>query len=123
MIEIDLSQLDSKQLFEQLEEMKGLILSISDQYAEALNNLKALESMEDCRKSEIVCKFLDRNKKYNESLRRAEASEEFKDYKNQIIAARDLVTPLEIRFRAFNHIIDAITAVAYVKNSEIKKGL
>lgn len=116
----DLSNLTSSQLFEKLDELKAEAVHLGREMAEAEFEHKKVKELLPIFLAQIQALYLAEGKKITESEVFAKSSS---DYREKVESANQLgfaYREKEAHFKAVLKSIEAITAISFVRNSELK---
>ena len=115
--------LPSERLMVTLNECRVLMSNMADELADAICNYKTLERMYKHQFAVIKRKYLVEKHPYNTALTLAEADPENLALLNNLQAAYDVKKPLEVKYEIYNNNLKGITALTYLKNTELKNGV
>lgn len=115
--------LSSERMLFILNDCRELLSNMSDNLANATADYLAMEDMMPHIKSEIVVQFIDKGYKRNEAVDRAVASKFYLEKISKLDDLRRHKLELELKYKILLNNIKCLTAIGYLKNSELKAGL
>ena len=103
-----------------LEEIVKLANKVGLEYAEAKKNLDKLELMKPTVRSRIALRLDEEGLSEAKLKRLTETDEEYVDYIEQLIVARNACDKLKVRYESYRNLFDARRSLLSYQKAELK---